>query len=330
MILKIFISYSHADSEIAKIFYGYLQEHGFEVSSDIDLTIGDIWQEKLSRLLSASDVVLVLVSDASMKSGYVKAEIMKVFNSKKQRLFPYIVNGTESAVISYIENITYFIGTDNIYDDIELIAIALQGIKEIVYTQKKEDYVKIGNIGINLDSYIHEAVETLLKYEKRNLMLSYLMYIFSFLLLASFLLIAVNSATYRSIELIMHYIDAMIPADMVGTAPVLPFSVLDFMLFAIVDILIFSIILIMSRFAFILGKSFMAESIRNADRRHAISFGQFFIKAYGNEATRDEIREVFREWNIDKGSLFNLQDIKDTDPYSHSAIDLIKTVLTKK
>lgn len=58
----------------------------------------------------------------------------------------------------------------------------------------------------------------------------------------------------------------------------------------------------------------MVEAIRNSDRIHAISFGEFYLNAYGKVATRDEVREVFGKWNIDNGSSFISQSPKDYDP----------------
>ena len=66
--------------------------------------------------------------------------------------------------------------------------------------------------------------------------------------------------------------------------------------------------------AFSLAESVGMEAIRNSDRIHAISFGEFYLNAYGKVATRDEVREVFGKWNIDNGSSFISQSPKDYDP----------------
>lgn len=63
-------------------------------------------------------------------------------------------------------------------------------------------------------------------------------------------------------------------------------------------------ILALGRLLFILGKSFMVEAIHNSDRIHAISFGEFYLNAYGKVAARDEVREVFGNWNIETVSSF--------------------------
>jgi hypothetical protein len=65
----------------------------------------------------------------------------------------------------------------------------------------------------------------------------------------------------------------------------------------------------------------MVESLRNADRIHAISFGQFYLKAFGEHAEWAEIKEAFQHWNIDKGSSFMQQEAKDINP------EILKTAL---
>jgi predicted PurR-regulated permease PerM len=70
----------------------------------------------------------------------------------------------------------------------------------------------------------------------------------------------------------------------------------------------------MARFAFIMGKSFMVEAIRNNNRRHAITFGQFYLKAFRDNITWPETRDAFRSWNIDIGSAFLGQNPEDIDP----------------
>jgi hypothetical protein len=87
----------------------------------------------------------------------------------------------------------------------------------------------------------------------------------------------------------------------------------------IVQITIASLIVIgllgaLARFAFVLGKSFMVESLRNSNRRHAISYGQFYLRAFGDKALWSEIKDAFQFWNIDIGSSFLAQKPGDIDP----------------
>jgi len=72
----------------------------------------------------------------------------------------------------------------------------------------------------------------------------------------------------------------------------------------------------LSRFLFLLGKSFMVESIRFFDRAHAIGLGRLYLKLYKGKFKWDELRDVLQNWNIDGGSAFRHLDAKDIEPVS--------------
>lgn len=67
------------------------------------------------------------------------------------------------------------------------------------------------------------------------------------------------------------------------------------------------------RFLFLLGKSFMVESIRCADRAHAIGLGRLYLKLFKGKFKWDELRDVLQSWNIDNGSAFINLDAKDIE-----------------
>ncbi|MFY2822966.1 hypothetical protein [Ruegeria sp. MALMAid1280] len=74
------------------------------------------------------------------------------------------------------------------------------------------------------------------------------------------------------------------------------------------------LIIAIAKFSFTLGKSYMVESLRNADRSHAISFGEFYLKSFGANSDWSELKEAFQHWNIDSGSVFSEQQSADFDP----------------
>ncbi|WP_090808310.1 hypothetical protein [Paenibacillus sp. 276b] len=75
----------------------------------------------------------------------------------------------------------------------------------------------------------------------------------------------------------------------------------------------------------------MVESLRNADRIHAISFGEFYLKTYGEKADWNEIKEAFQHWNIDKGSSFITQSTTEYDPKILKQLtDLLKNIASRK
>lgn len=55
----------------------------------------------------------------------------------------------------------------------------------------------------------------------------------------------------------------------------------------------------------------MVESIRCADRAHAIGLGKLYLQLYKSKFEWRELKDIFQNWNIDKGSAFIKQDAKD-------------------
>jgi len=89
---------------------------------------------------------------------------------------------------------------------------------------------------------------------------------------------------------------------------------LEFSILALKSIVVIGLLGACSKYAFTLGKSFMSESLKSADRMHAISFGKFYLKVYGSDATWPELKEVFQHWNIDRSSSFSSQTTAEFDP----------------
>ncbi len=54
----------------------------------------------------------------------------------------------------------------------------------------------------------------------------------------------------------------------------------------------------LAKYAFLLGNSYMQEALKNADRRHAINFGKFYLESYGAAAEWSQVKEAFEHWNI--------------------------------
>ena len=86
--LKIFISYSRRDLQIADSFVAELGAQNFEVIIDRrNLPYGEEWQKELADFIRSSDTVLWLISEASLASKWVKWELGEVERLKK-RLVP--------------------------------------------------------------------------------------------------------------------------------------------------------------------------------------------------------------------------------------------------
>jgi len=96
---------------------------------------------------------------------------------------------------------------------------------------------------------------------------------------------------------------------------------------AIKSAVIVGLLIATSRYAVMVGKASMEEAIKNSDRRHAISFGRFYLEAFGEEATWDRVKEVFQHWNIDKGEHLSQVTPEQFDPqFFEKFTELVKVL----
>ena len=72
----------------------------------------------------------------------------------------------------------------------------------------------------------------------------------------------------------------------------------------------------LTRYLFMLGKSFMVEAIRISNRAHAIGLGKLYLQLYKSRFEWTELKEVLQNWNIDSGSAFKDLDAKDIENVS--------------
>jgi len=63
-----------------------------------------------------------------------------------------------------------------------------------------------------------------------------------------------------------------------------------------------------AKYAYLFSSSYMHESLKNADRRHAINFGKFYLQSYGAAADWSEVKEAFEHWNISGANAFTRQE----------------------
>src|SRR5215831_817101 len=92
--LKIFVSYSRRDVQVADALVEKLTARGFEIAIDRrDLPFGEKWQLELADFIRLSDTVIWLISEASVQSKWVHWELDEVAKRNK-RLVPVMVDET--------------------------------------------------------------------------------------------------------------------------------------------------------------------------------------------------------------------------------------------
>ncbi|EGQ8002199.1 hypothetical protein HJA63_004173 [Vibrio vulnificus] len=79
-------------------------------------------------------------------------------------------------------------------------------------------------------------------------------------------------------------------------------------------LIIVAMFIAFARYAFIFSNSYMHESLKNSERRHAINFGKFYLEAYGANSSWEQVKEAFQHWNISSDSAFTKKSASDFDP----------------
>lgn len=82
----------------------------------------------------------------------------------------------------------------------------------------------------------------------------------------------------------------------------------------------------LARYAYLFSSSYMREALKNADRRHAINFGKFYLESYGAAAEWAQVKEAFEHWNITGSNAFSRPEEAQFDV---AAIEKAATLLER-
>lgn len=96
--MKIFISHSSKDEELASRVVSYLEKAGLDVWYDQrDVHPGAGWNDPIGEGLSESDAMVVLLTPSSLDSEFIRREIDYALGEKrfKRRLIPVFVGDSE-------------------------------------------------------------------------------------------------------------------------------------------------------------------------------------------------------------------------------------------
>ncbi|MEI5948889.1 toll/interleukin-1 receptor domain-containing protein [Bacillus albus] len=321
---EIQFTYIYEDQGIAEALAAPLKERGYKVIlRNEQLLLGESL-EKMMLGFKTADYLVVILSRRAQQNNQVKHELVTAMGYYRERKKPFII---PIAFEEEGEPFNHDIGFD---DTVFANTLILMGSKEkieqfastisykiselIGKTQaiEEENEEKIAKVEKKVETYITEAITRLTAKEKNYRNIAYLSYI----LCGVFLLAA--------IILLLYKVNFIISSQKVLTTA-------EHIQLGLVGFVLLALILSIARFLYLIGKSFMVESLRNSDRIHAISFGEFYLKAYQEKADWNEIKEAFQHWNIDGGSSFNSQTANDFDPeIFKNIIEFTKVIISKK
>ncbi len=299
-----------------------LRKFDYEVFLDSEsLQAGSNWQNILSKSIKKTDVFLVLLTENSITSQSVISEIgaarAYIDSSSQEKLFIPILMGTVDIPL-VIQDIQAIIienkqSIDEAAAKIRGAIDALLGRKLANEEKRIERKEQIERTAAN---YIEEAIQELKERESSletkanrwNMIgwCSLITGVFSAIILVLLTLTTTGGA--------------------VKSWP-------EFSFLAIKSIIIVALLIASAKYAFSLAKSFMSEALKNSDRIHAISFGKFFLQAFGDKVDENEVKEIFQHWNINNKSSFSELDAEKFDPKIVEAIlsvaEVVKTSKTK-
>ncbi len=103
--MKVFLSYTHNDSFLARKIASALVKNGLDVwNAETEILPGDNWAEKISNALKESDAMVVLITPESLESRIVRREIEYALGDKSynKRVIPVLVGSEENLSVESI------------------------------------------------------------------------------------------------------------------------------------------------------------------------------------------------------------------------------------
>lgn len=84
--------------------------------------------------------------------------------------------------------------------------------------------------------------------------------------------------------------------------------------FGFKGVILVALFVAIAKYCFSYSQSFMHESLKNSERKHAINFGKLYLQSYGVSAEWKHVKEAFEHWNIAPSSAFSKDDSDKFDP----------------
>ena len=329
--MNIFISYSHTDNEFALKLSSALESDGYNVFIDNKIPIGNNIYKDIGKGIAKADAVIVVISKNSNNSHFVANETISMLSFLDKGKMPLVIpvvlgkdtplpvdlNRFNYIVVPYenekdsnlsvehsLQGVKIKLDKSLEKDAIEKIRLILAAHEEKIKKDEQERKASEEKVKTGLSNYIADVFVNLKESEKRNKRFAFWLYFVSIISLVTTICIAVLFFTKEA-----QYAD----------------NITALIVYGVICLFIVIMLISLSKLLFTLAKSFMVEAILFSYRIHAISFGKFFLDAYGAEATREEVLEAFSSWNIDNGNTsFRNQSSEDYDPKIAEIINILK------
>ncbi|SFB56126.1 toll/interleukin-1 receptor domain-containing protein [Azotobacter beijerinckii] len=286
----IFLSYINEDAEFAGRLKLSLERRNYTADAvDHHAAIGESWTDALADKLRDARAIVIIISKAHYQVGLPRYEVAAATAYGRARGKPLIIPVVIGDVklppfLQPFEPISTPTVDPDPVDIASLIADTLETHTGLIRAKEDQQKERQKQVEENAATYVNKSLAELSAREKKFRRVAYLWY---FLAYAS-LIATLSFAMWRFSQ----------PTTITDWPALVEQGVLA--------LVVLGSLVALANFSFLLGKSFMVESLRNSDRKHAISYGEFYLKARGAQMEWHELKEAFQQWNIDKGS--NLAD----------------------
>ncbi len=311
---RIYISYSDKDKELTYQLAQKLRDYGQEIIIDTEeLTPGVDWRSKMSNALKMADGAIAIITEHSMNSQFVLTEIGQA-RAYSGKFFIPIIFG-DIPIPPIIQDIQCLIADPNDLNSvIDKVIKAISFYDTKLKIEQEKEAKKIEKIETNASEYVGAAMEKLGQRESRNKLIGNIWYALGFICLFGGVVFGVfGIKEFLSTEKIAVYIQWTVVV-----------------ILTIKTAVIIGLLIACSKYSFTLGKSYINEALKNADRSHAISFGKFYLDAYGASAKWEELKEAFQYWNINNESSFSKIDTNQYDPkFVELVVELSKIISSR-
>lgn len=119
----IFISYSKQDKEYATKLFNALKKRELEGWMDVKLRPGEQWDEVIETRINECDVFIIIVSEDSKKSRWVKKELLHA-QDKNKPVFPLLLRGSRWMLIQDLNCVDVaggYLPHESFFDEIKRI-----------------------------------------------------------------------------------------------------------------------------------------------------------------------------------------------------------------
>lgn len=308
---RIFVFLSRQPSEIESLLIQKLSiEH--EISR-LNVSPGSEWRVSIKEAVAKADVILAVITERYINEKYgtdgLKYLVGYVENSNKL-LIPVVIGEIDVpfdiSVYNYIKleprNIA---SVEVVVSEINSAIWTHAGKKQAIEEKQTEKKEKIER---KASEYVGDAISELNRRETELLNRANLWYRLGY----GAIVVGVIAAGVFTFVGYQRFTSGQPAWDLVVFT-------------AIKSIVLVGLLLAMAKYSFTLAKSFMEESLKNADRIHAISFGKFYLQAFEESIAAGDIKDVFQHWNISSKNSFSSQSSEVIEPKMlEAALEIVK------